>query len=246
MIERLDKGQHIKGTPKETRESCKDVWLVMPVLAKFLSTKFVAHSNCSYKDHLFFLLSGEKFLKFYWFDAYEDRFKQPGRVWSRLLDSWIIKKITRFTVSFECSVNYSVSYRYCIPFWKGLDWSCKSICEVINVYLHFVFLFNPSTNYALTKYHLVDSQPLIKSFPIYILAACSVAVKNIERQIFILPREKVGEWMYKHCCSCWVLLACLFKHYLFLFQQCFFISFRSLKVMVLKLMSLLGLLMFTR
>ena len=41
----------------------------MPVLAKFLSTKFVAHSNCSYKDHLFFLLSGEKFLKFYWFDA---------------------------------------------------------------------------------------------------------------------------------------------------------------------------------
>ena len=52
----------------------------MPVLAKFLSTKFVAHSNCSYKDHLFFLLSGEKFLKFYWFDAYEDRFKQPGRV----------------------------------------------------------------------------------------------------------------------------------------------------------------------
>ena len=142
----------------------------MPVLAKFLSTKFVAHSNCSYKDHLFFLLSGEKFLKFYWFDAYEDRFKQPGRVWSRLLDSWIIKKITRVTVSFECSVNYSVSYRYCIPFWKGLDWSCKSICEVINVYLHFVFLFNPSTNYALTKYHLVDSQPLIKNFPIYILA----------------------------------------------------------------------------
>ena len=41
----------------------------MPVLAKFLSTKFVAHSNRSYKDHLFFLLSGEKFLKFYWFDA---------------------------------------------------------------------------------------------------------------------------------------------------------------------------------
>ena len=41
----------------------------MPVLAKFLSTKFVAHSNCSYKDHLFFLLSGEKFLKFYWFDT---------------------------------------------------------------------------------------------------------------------------------------------------------------------------------
>ena len=41
----------------------------MPVLAKFLSTKFAAHSNCSYKDHLFFLLSGEKFLEFYWFDA---------------------------------------------------------------------------------------------------------------------------------------------------------------------------------
>ncbi|CAH3184180.1 unnamed protein product, partial [Porites lobata] len=45
--------------------------------------------------------------------------------------------------------------------------------------------------------------------------SCSVAVKNIERQIFILPREKLRGWI-------------------------------SLKLIVLKLMSLLGLLMFTR
>ena len=44
MIDRLDKGQHIKGTQKETKESRKDVRLVMPVLVKFLSTKSVAHS----------------------------------------------------------------------------------------------------------------------------------------------------------------------------------------------------------
>ena len=28
----------------------------------------------------FLFLLGEKVLKFYWFDAYEDRFKQPGKV----------------------------------------------------------------------------------------------------------------------------------------------------------------------
>lgn len=60
-------------------------------------------------------VDGEKFLKFYWFDAYEDRFKQPGTV-----------------------------YLF------GKVW-----IEAAKAYV-----------------------------------SCSVAVKNIERQIFILPREK--------------------------------------------------------
>ena len=47
---------------------------------------------CSYRDHFLFFLLGEKFLKFYWFDAYEDRFKQPGRVGQGCLTVELLRK----------------------------------------------------------------------------------------------------------------------------------------------------------
>ena len=81
--------------------------------------------------------------------------------------------------------------------------------------------------------------------------SCSVAVKNIERQIFILPREKVKK-KPAHGSECFLPLKilssiCFQFHDMPITSNCSIFSLnRSVMLMVLRLTSLLDLLMYIR